>query len=182
MTLKKLFGGKKMPSVVLNAPAILIFAGIMLVDFILFLMFCGACGGSTGGGMKLSRIMILAKSTYRAIAKTVIPNSVHLVRMDDEIIEEETVNTVNSFAVAYFLALVITAAILSLDGLDFGRGVTVAISGIGNVGYALDTSSFPGGISSLSLLSKAVLCFDMFLGRLEIFPMLILFAPATWRK
>lgn len=149
---------------------------------LVLLMITGPMAGSTGGGMKLSRVMILAKSTYRAIAKTITPGSVHLIRIDDEVVDEETVSAVNSFAVAYFIALVLTALILSFDGLDFGKGVVVGISSIGNIGYGLDANTFTYGVSGLSLLSKITLCFDMFLGRLEIFPLLIMFAPATWRK
>lgn len=149
---------------------------------LLVLMISGPMAGSTGGGMKLSRVMILAKSTYRAIAKTITPGSVHLIRVDDEVVDEETVSAVGCFAVAYFLALVLTAVILSLDGLDFGKGIVVAISSIGNIGYGLDANTFSYGVSGLSILSKVILCFDMFLGRLEIFPLLIMFAPATWRK
>ena len=151
-------------------------------SLLIILMVTGPMAGSTGGGMKLSRVMILAKSTYRAIKKTIVPGSVHLIRMDDEVVDEETVSSVGSFAAAYLFALLITALILSLDGLDFGSGMTVAISGIGNIGYGIDSGTFTCGVSGLSLLSKAALCFDMFLGRLEIFPLLILFAPATWRK
>lgn len=151
-------------------------------SLLIVLMITGPMAGSTGGGMKLSRVMIVAKSTYRAIAKTIVPNSVHLIRMDGETVDEETVSSVGSFVVAYFFALLLTAVILALDGLDFGQGVTVAISCLGNIGYGLDSSTFSCGVSGLSLLSKAVMCFDMFLGRLEIFPLLILFAPATWRK
>lgn len=151
-------------------------------SLLLVLMITGPMSGSTGGGMKLSRVMILAKSTYRAIAKAITPGSVHLIRVDDEVVDEETVSSVNSFAVAYLMALVITAVILSLDGLDFGKGIVVAISSIGNIGYGIDANTFTYGVSGLSVPSKLVLCFDMFLGRLEIFPLLIMFAPATWRK
>ena len=97
-------------------------------------------------------------------------------------VDEETVSAVGCFAVAYFLALVLTSVILSLDGLDFGKGVVVAISSIGNIGYGLDANTCTYGISGLSILSKVTLCFDMFLGRLEIFPLLIMFAPATWSQ
>ncbi len=149
---------------------------------LIMLMITGPMAGSTGGGMKLSRVMILAKSTYRAIAETITPSSVHIISVDDEVIEEDTVSAVNSFAVAYFMALVLTAVILSLDGLDFGKGIVVAISSTGNIGYGFDANTFTYGVSGLSLFSKLALCFDMFLGRLEVFPLLLLFAPATWRK
>ena len=146
------------------------------------LMITGPMSGSTGGGMKLSRVMILAKSTYRAIARTVTPNSVHLIHLDGEIVEEDTVSAVESFAIVYFMAVVATGVVLSLDGLTIGDGMLAGISSLSNVGYGIDSNTFTMGVSSLNILSKAVLCFDMFLGRLEIFPMLILLAPDTWRK
>ena len=146
------------------------------------LMITGPMSGSTGGGMKLSRVMILARSTYRAVARTVTPNSVHLIHLDGEIVEEDTVSAVGCFAIAYFMAVVATGVVLSLDGLTIGDGMLAGISSLSNVGYGVDSNTFTMGVSNLNILSKAVLCFDMFLGRLEIFPMLILFAPATWRK
>ena len=146
------------------------------------LMITGPMSGSTGGGMKLSRVMILGKSTYRAIARTVTPNSVHLIHLDGEIVEEDTVSSVNSFAAAYFMAVIATAVVLSINGLSIGDGMLAAISGLSNVGYGIDSNTFSMGVSTLNIISKAVLCFDMFLGRLEIFPMLILFAPDTWKK
>ena len=146
------------------------------------LMITGPMSGSTGGGMKLSRVMILGKSTYRAIARTVTPNSVHLIHLDGEIVEEDTVSAVGSFAVAYFMAVILTGLVLSLDGLPIGDGMLAGISSLSNVGYGIDSNTFTMGVSNLNILSKAVLCFDMFLGRLEIFPMLILFAPDTWKK
>ncbi len=151
-------------------------------SLLMVLMITGPMSGSTGGGMKLSRVIILAKSAYRAVARTVTPNSVHLIHLDGEIVEEDTVSAVNSFAVVYFIAVVATAVVLSIDGLGFGSGMIAAISSLGNVGFGIDSNTFTMGVSRLNLLSKAVLCFDMFLGRLEIFPMLILFAPATWKK
>ena len=146
------------------------------------LMITGPMSGSTGGGMKLSRVMILARSTYRAVARTVTPNSVHLIHLDGEIVDEDTVSAVGCFAIAYFMAVVATGVVLSLDGLTIGDGMLAGISSLSNVGYGVDSNTFTMGVSNLNILSKAVLCFDMFLGRLEIFPMLILFAPATWRK
>ena len=154
------------------------FSRVILV----LLMIVGASAGSTGGGMKLSRVMILAKSTYRAIARTVTPNSVHLIHLDGEIVEEDTVSAVESFAIAYFMAAILTAVVLSINGLSIGDGMLAAISSLSNVGYGIDSNTFTMGVSGLNIISKAVLCFDMFLGRLEIFPMLVLFAPETWRK
>lgn len=146
------------------------------------LMITGPMSGSTGGGMKLSRVMILCKSVYRAVAKTVTPNSVHLIHLDGEIVDEETVSSVNSYAVVYAMSVVITAVLLSINGLSFGDGMLAGISSLGNVGYGIDSNTFSVGVDDLNILSKLVLCFDMFLGRLEIFPVLLLLAPDTWKK
>ena len=149
---------------------------------LIILMITGPMAGSTGGGMKLSRVMILGKSTYRAIKKTITPGSVHLIHHENEIVDEETVSTVNSFAVVYLMTMVFTGLVLALDGISFSDGMAVAISCLGNIGANMDSSVFPFGAAGLSVLSKLVLCFDMFLGRLEFFPLLIIFAPETWRK
>lgn len=149
---------------------------------LILLMITGPMAGSTGGGMKLSRVMILAKSTRRAISRTIVPNSTHLVHLDGETVDEETVEATNSFAVVYAMALVISAIVLSMEGVSFGDGVCLGISTLGNVGIGLDNSVLPMGVAGMSILGKAVLCFDMFLGRLEFFPLLVLFSPGTWRK
>lgn len=112
--------------------------------------------------MKLSRVMILCKSTYRAIARTVTPNSVHLIHLDGEIVEEDTVSAVESFAIAYFMAVILTAVVLSINGLSIGDGMLAAISSLSNVGYGIDSNTFTMGVSGLNIISKAVLCFDMF--------------------
>jgi len=143
------------------------------------LMVTGPMAGSTGGGMKLSRVIILLKGSYRATAKSITPGSVHLVHLNGEIVDEDTVSTVNAFAALYAITILMTALVLSLDGLNIEQGLVVGISCIGNIGLGLDNNVLSGGCT---ILSKAVLCFDMFLGRLELFPMLVLFAPATWRK
>ncbi len=148
----------------------------------ILLMLTGPMAGSTGGGIKLSRIMIMLKSTYRALARTIVPNSTHLIHQDGETVDEETVSTVSSFAIAYAAFAVVSGVILTLEGITFGDGLTAAISSMGNVGLGVDTQIFSMGVAHTSVLSKMVLCFDMFLGRLEIFPLLVLFAPGTWRK
>jgi len=146
------------------------------------LMLTGPMAGSTGGGIKLSRIMIMLKSTYRALARTIVPNSTHLIRQDGEMVDEDTVSTVCSFVIAYFVFITVSGLLLSLEGISFGEGITAAISAMGNVGVGVDSSTFSMGVAHTGVLSKLVLCFDMFLGRLEIFPLLIVFAPGTWKK
>lgn len=146
------------------------------------LMITGPMAGSTGGGMKLSRVMILFRSCRRAILRSTTPGAVHLIHLDGEIVDEETVSTVNSFAVLYFMAMIFTAVILSLNGLSIDQGLVVGISCLSNIGLGIDNNVLLMGDSFMAVLSKVTLCFDMFLGRLEFFPLLVLFSPATWRK
>lgn len=146
------------------------------------LMITGPMAGSTGGGMKLSRVMILWQSVYRSIAKTVTPGAVKLVHLDGEQVDEETVSTVNSFVAAYIIAAVASAVVLALGGIAIKDGITVAVSCLGNSGLGTAGVVLPSDGSVFAVFAKLVLCFDMYLGRLEIFPMLILLAPATWKK
>lgn len=146
------------------------------------LMITGPMAGSTGGGMKLSRVMILWQSVYRSIAKTVTPGAVKLVHLDGEQVDEETVSTVNSFVAAYLIAAVASAVVLALGGIAIKDGLTVAVSCLGNSGLGTAGVVLPSDGSVFAVFAKLVLCFDMYLGRLEIFPMLILLAPATWKK
>lgn len=146
------------------------------------LMITGPMAGSTGGGMKLSRVMILWQSVYRSIAKTVTPGAVKLVHLDGEQVDEETVSTVNSFVAAYIIAAVASAVVLALGGIAIKDGLMVALSCLGNSGLGTAGAVLPSDGSVYDVFAKLVLCFDMYLGRLEIFPMLILLAPATWKK
>lgn len=146
------------------------------------LMITGPMAGSTGGGMKLSRVMILWQSVYRSITRSVTPGAVKLVHLDGEQVDEETVSTVNSFVAAYLIAAVGTAVVLALGGMAMQNGLIVGISCLGNSGLGVAGAMLPAGDGISAVLTKLVLCFDMYLGRLEIFPMLILLAPATWKK
>lgn len=144
------------------------------VSLLTLLMIIGPMSGSTGGGMKISRIMILLKSMKRTVGRIIIPNSVHVIHLGGDAVDEETVSTVNCFFAVYMGLMLLTAALLSLDGIGFGEGIEAAISSLGNIGV-----TEMGGYSALG---KLLLCLDMILGRLEIFPVLVLFAPQTWRK
>ena len=146
------------------------------------LMITGPMAGSTGGGMKLSRVMILFKSCYRSILRATTPGTVHLIHLDGEIVDEDTVSTVNSFVVMYFFAMIISSVLLSLNGLSLSDGLLIGISCLSNIGLGIDNNVLQMGNSFMAILSKATLCFNMFLGRLEFFPLLVLFTPATWKK
>mgnify|MGYP003302516754 CR=1 FL=1 len=146
------------------------------------LMFIGACAGSTGGGIKVSRILILLKSIVKEIKIAAQPKSTHKITIDNRIVEHETVRSVNVFIVSYLVILLGSILLISLDEYSFTTNVTAVISAINNIGPGLDLVGPTQNFSIYSPLSKIVLCLNMLIGRLEIFPILILFSPYTWKK
>ena len=149
---------------------------------LVMLMFIGACAGSTGGGIKISRIIILFKSLKIEIEKMMHPNSVKVVKLNKKTITEPTIRGVNVFMVAYTAILAFSVLFISLDNFSFETTVTAVISCMNNIGPGLDMVGPVGNFSEFSDMSKLVLCMDMLLGRLEIFPMIMLFAPSTWKQ
>lgn len=166
--------------------------GFMSADFDLWpefskailvaLMFVGACAGSTGGGIKVSRILILLKSIVKEIKIAAQPKSTHKITIDNRIVEHETVRSVNVFIVSYLVILLGSILLISLDEYSFTTNVTAVISAINNIGPGLDLVGPTQNFSIYSPFSKIVLSLNMLIGRLEIFPMLILFSPYTWKK
>lgn len=146
----------------------------LALSLLMLLMIVGPMSGSTGGGMKISRLMILLKTAKRTLGRIIIPNSVHVIHLGDDAVDEETTATVSTFFAVYLLLMLVTAVLLSFEGIDFGEGVTAAISSLSNIGAT--------EMKGYGVLGKLLLAFDMILGRLEIFPVLVLFAPQTWRK
>ena len=154
-----------------------------LSKMILFaLMFVGACAGSTGGGIKVSRIIIFFKSIAREIKKLVHPNSVKLSRMNGKVIPSSIEHSVNAYLVAYCLISIVSVLLLSFDGQDFETTVSAVVASINNIGPGFGLVGPLGNFSVFSAFGKLVLCADMLIGRLEIFPMLILFSPTLWRR
>ena len=149
---------------------------------LLLLFFIGACAGSTGGGVKVSRIVILFKGIAREIRNAIHPKQVKKVVVDGKPVEEKTVNAVFVFFVCLVIMLGLSVLILSLDGADFTTNFSAAATCIGNVGPGFAAVGPTKNFAFFSPLSKLVLIFDMLAGRLELFPMLLLFAPATWKK
>lgn len=146
------------------------------------LMFIGACAGSTGGGIKVSRIVILFKTIVKELKITAHPKSVHKVTMSGRQIEHETVRAINVFIASYLMIFVASFLILSIDNFSFTTNFTAVATTINNVGPGLDLVGPVRNFSIYSPLSKLVMIFNMLVGRLEIFPMLILFSPYTWKK
>lgn len=166
--------------------------GFMSTDFDLWpefsktilvaLMFLGACAGSTGGGIKISRILILLKSIVKEVKIAAQPRSTHKITIDNRIVEHETVRSVNVFIVSYLVIMFASILLISLDEYNFTTNVTAVISALNNIGPGLDLVGPTQNFSIYSSFSKIVLALDMLIGRLEIFPMLILFSPYTWKK
>ncbi len=149
---------------------------------LIFLMFFGACAGSTGGGIKISRILILIKSIKKELFFIVHPRSVKKIRMDGQVIEHDILRSINVFMATYFIIIMLSILLISLENKDTVTTVTSVITTLNNIGPGLELVGPIGNFSSFSALSKFVFMFDMLAGRLEIFPMLILFMPGTWKK
>lgn len=149
---------------------------------LMILVFIGACAGSTGGGIKVSRMVIMVKGIGKEIRMLLHPRSIHKVRMDDRPIEHEVVRSVNVYLAIYVLLFVGSLLLITLDEKDLTTNFTAVATAMNNVGPGLEIVGPTGNFSSFSNLSKLVLCLDMLAGRLELFPMLMLFVPTTWRK
>jgi len=149
---------------------------------LVMLMIIGACAGSTGGGIKVSRVMILLRTVARELSHLTHPRSVRKVRLNGAAVSEETVKGVTSYIVAYITVVIISTLVVALDGFDFTTTLTSIFATIGNIGPGLEMVGPTGNYFAYSNLSKIVLSFDMLAGRLEIFPMLVLFYVGTWRK
>lgn len=144
-------------------------------------MFVGGCAGSTAGGLKVSRVMLLFKSCTIEVKKMLRPRCIENVRLDGKPVDGQTVSNALTYFTFYIIILLIAGLIVSLDGLDFTTNFTAALSCLSNVGPGLSLVGPTGSFSIFSPLSKIVLMICMLLGRLEIFPLLLLFVPFTWR-
>lgn len=146
------------------------------------LMFIGASAGSTGGGIKVSRSIIFIKSIFKEIKIAAHPKSAHKVTMNGRPVEHTVVRAVNVYMAAYIVICVVSLLIISLDNLDYTTNFTAVVATINNIGPGLSKVGPTQNFSLFSAFSKLVLSFDMLVGRLEIFPILVLLSPGAWRK
>ena len=146
------------------------------------LMFIGACAGSTGGGIKVSRVVIGLKSSLADMRKMIHPNAVTAVRFEDKPLAERTVRGVQVFLSVYLVVFTVSFLLLCLEDFDLVTTFTALATCINNVGPGLEVVGPMGNFSSFSDWGKLLLSFDMLVGRLEIFPMLLLFAPSIWKR
>lgn len=149
---------------------------------LLTLMFIGACAGSTGGGMKVSRVILLLKTVVRELNSYIHPKSIKKIRVDKKSVEHEVSRTINVFLITLCLLCVISVFAISFDQKDFITNFTAVAACINNIGPGFELVGPTQNFSFFSPFAKYVLIFDMLAGRLELFPMLLLFHPAIWKS
>ncbi len=149
---------------------------------IVLIMFCGASAGSTGGGMKCSRILLLLRAVRREIHRISHPRSVEVVKLDGKLVSEATLHSLLVFLGAYVMTVFAAALVISMDGFSFAVSFSAALTCVSNVGPGLEAIGPSGNFAAFSGLSKGVMSLCMIIGRLEIYPILVLFSPSTWRR
>ena len=150
---------------------------------LVLLMFCGACAGSTSGGIKVSRVMLLAKNGKREIKYISQPKAIMSVKMNGKAVDNEIIRGATSFIIMYGTLFVISAFLITaIDGVDPITGFTSVATSINNVGPGLEKAGPSGNFGFYSDFSKLILCFNMLAGRLELFPILILLSPTAYKK
>lgn len=148
----------------------------------LTLMFIGACAGSTGGGIKVSRIMIVVKHAFKELSVLIHPRRVKVVKMDGKKVDPKTYANVNAYLLVYALVFVASLLIVALDNYDFITNFSAVAATLNNIGPGFNLVGATCNYGFLSNTSKLVLTFDMIAGRLELFPLIILFAPGAWKR
>lgn len=146
------------------------------------LMFIGGCAGSTAGGIKIARIIIIGKNIIHQIKSMLHPRFVNVIRYEGNMVNNNTLRETNNYFTLFMFILFGSFLIVSIDGLDFETTLTAVVACINNIGPGFGLVGPMGNYSQFSSLSKLVLAFDMLLGRLEIFPVMLLFAPGLWKK
>ena len=192
--ISKMYGGfgTALRHAFFNTMSIVSTAGFGTVDFVqwpeyaqyilVLLMFIGGCAGSTGGGLKLSRVMLLVKTAGADVVQMLHPREVRRVQMDGKRVDAATTKAVYSFFFLYVLIIVVAGLLISVDGYDLTVNFTAALSSMSNIGPGLSIIGPTGNFAIFSTFSKIVLTIVMLLGRLEIYPLVILASPTLWRR
>ncbi len=149
---------------------------------LLILMFMGACAGSTAGGLKVSRVIILVKGMRRELHRLLHPRSVRTLKLEGKRLDEQTLSSANSYLTVYVASVVVIFLLLSIDNFDIETNFSATVACFNNIGPGLGVVGPAGNFSEYSVFSKLILTAAMLLGRLEIFPLLLCFSPATWLK
>ncbi len=148
---------------------------------LLLLMFVGSCAGSTGGGMKVARIMIIIKTGIKELRYIVSPRAVATVKMDGKPVEKDVVRGASNYLILFIMLMCISLLLITLDDFSIEESASAVITCMNNIGFGVGRFGPAGSLGGLSSFSKIVLCFDMLLGRLEIYPLILLFAPRKMR-
>lgn len=149
---------------------------------LILIMFIGACAGSTGGGMKVSRIIIAIKSVVKELKIMAHPKSTHKISVDNRLIEHEVIRSVNVYIVSYAVIFIASMLLVSIDNFSYATNFTAVATAINNVGPGLEAVGPIHNFNDFSVPSKFVFIMDMLIGRLEIFPIMVLFSPYTWKR
>ena len=149
---------------------------------LLGLMVFGACAGSTGGGMKVARVLILLKSAKRELKRLLHPKSVAIVKVNEKKIKDETLQGVYVYFICYIAIFMVSVLLISLNNFDFATTFSGVLTTMNNVGPGIAAVGPIENFAAFSDFSKIIFCLDMLIGRLEIFPFLVLFSPNLWRK
>lgn len=149
-------------------------------NILILLMMFGACAGSTGGGIKVSRIIVIVKSVLQEIGYYIHPRGVKTIKMDGKALEKPILNNIRVFILTYLMIYVISMFLISLNNFDFETNFTAVAATFNNIGPGLAKVGPMANFNLYSYFSKAVLIFDMLAGRLELYPMLLLLSPGVW--
>ena len=155
---------------------------VMAKSVLVILMFFGAMAGSTGGAIKISRIIALFKSSIRKISNIINPRKVKVIYVNGKKMDDDAIEGVQSFFIVYLLVFVLCSLLIGIDGFDIITNITASLSCISNVGPGLGAVGPAGNFAGYSYFSKIILSIEMIAGRLELFPILVLFSPKTWAK
>ncbi len=185
-------GGEALHHAFFQVASIITTTGFSSVDFnlwptfskaiLIVLMFFGGCAGSTAGGLKCSRILIYSKGLRRNVAQVLRPRKIKTVRISGTAVDERIITSTNTYLCVYFCVLFASFLLLSLDSVSFETAFTSVVACINNIGPGLDAVGPMASYADLSVLSKLTLVFNMLAGRLELFPILVLFHKDAWRR
>ena len=148
---------------------------------LLLLMFCGACAGSTGGGIKVSRLVIMIKTVIKELQSYIHPKSIKKINFEGKPVEHDVVRSINVYFITFMIILAASVFLVSIEGRDFTTNFSAVLATLNNIGPGLSEVGPTCNFGILTGLSKWVLMFDMLAGRLELFPLLILFHPGLWK-
>ena len=142
----------------------------------------GACAGSTGGGFKVSRLLILLKGVRKEFALILHPRTVRTVKMDSKKITHEVTRSVSVYFAIYMAIIIVTTILISINGFDFTTSLTSVLATLNNTGPGMSVVGSTGNYAGFSVFSKIVFCFNMLAGRLELYPFLLIFIPSAWKR